>query len=413
MRFPMDYEKFLMEKARIQERLIQYYTRWVTLCQCHFQTSDLIPFSNEQRKEFLDSISNTYEFWMVSQADRAIKFFSYWINSQYETSVSLLTYDTSEWVELMIEVRKALRLRRRSPSTEKSYIYWIRSFSNYVKDKPISTLVPEDIQSFLSFITVERQVSASTQSQALNALAFLFRSILNKDIASTVEPIRPKPNKKLPTVLSSEEVLAVINELPGVYQLMGRLIYGSGLRCMECFRLRNKDIDYKNSTLTIRSGKGDKDRQTVLSESLIPELKAHIEKIKSIWVADRKSNIPGVELPFALERKSPNAGKEWGWFWVFPSADLSVDPVTSIIRRHHLHPSSIQKAFKKALSIVDIQINASIHVLRHSFATHLLENGYDIRTVQKLLGHTNLETTMIYTHVTKKNLMGVKSPLDR
>ena len=214
-------------------------------------------------------------------------------------------------------------------------------------------------------------------------------------------------------MLTKREVQKIFDRMSGTKRLMAMLIYGCGLRLFECLRLRIKDVDLERDTLIVRSGKGGKDRQTVLPESLKDDLIRHMDSIRSIYDQDRKKGVPGVAMPHALERKYPQTGKEWGWFWLFPSKSLSVDPVSGRVRRHHIHQASIQKSVKKAALEAGITKNASVHTLRHSFATHLLEDGYDIRTIQELLGHKNLQTTMIYTHVASRNVLGVKSPLDR
>lgn len=214
-------------------------------------------------------------------------------------------------------------------------------------------------------------------------------------------------------MLTLKEIEQILDYLEGVQRLMAMLIYGCGLRLQECLRLRMKDVDLEQNMVIVRSGKGDKDRRTVLPETLKDDLKRHIAEVRSLYDKDRKDNISGVWLPGALEKKYPNAGKEWAWFWIFPSKSLSVDPHTLLVRRHHIHPVSLQKAFHDALGKTGIAKQVSVHTLRHSFATHLLENGYDIRTIQELLGHANLQTTMIYAHVTSKNILGVRSPLDK
>ncbi len=317
------------------------------------------------------------------------------------------------WQELEVRLREALRLRHRSLSTEKTYSGWLRQFGQFTGHIPPDRLGPAHLQDFLSDIAVSRGVSAATQNQALNALVFVYRHVLARDIEHTIGAVRAKEKRRLPLVLSEREVTQILDAMSGVHRLMAQLIYGCGLRLTEALRLRIKDIDLEQGTLLVRSGKGDKDRRTVLPEVLKDDLLKHIASVRTLHDQDRQKGIPGVELPGALERKYPKAGKEWGWFWLFPSRTLSVDPRTHVVRRHHVHPALIQKAFKQALATTGIAKPASLHTLRHSFATHLLEKGYDIRTIQELLGHRYLQTTMIYTHVAKRNVLGVKSPLDR
>jgi integron integrase len=316
------------------------------------------------------------------------------------------------WQAIEDETIKALRLRHRSYQTEKSYLGWLRGFSSYLSHKKPEIVTQDDFKNFLSYLAVEKKVSVSTQRQAFNAILFVFRHVLDKEVQGLEDTIRSRIPRRLPVVLTRQEVFKVFEHLEGIHRLMAGIIYGGGLRLQECLMLRVKDIDFERGCLTVRSGKGDKDRQTLLPESLKDKIQIHLDSTHTIYQKDRKNNIEGVWLPGALERKYPNAGKEWGWFWVFPSYKLSVEPETKIIRRHHLYPSTIQKAFQQAVIKSNITKNATIHTLRHSFATHLLENGYDIRTVQELLGHTNLQTTMIYTHIAQKNMLGVKSPMD-
>ncbi|MEP9410653.1 MAG: integron integrase [Candidatus Brocadia sp.] len=312
-----------------------------------------------------------------------------------------------------MQTSEVLRLRHRSYSTEKSYIAWLRSFRGFVHDKKPSQLTSKDIQDFLSSLAVDRKVSASTQNQALNALIFVYRHVLEKEIGEDeLNAVRAIYKRRLPVVLTLKEVHAIFDRLSGVQRIMAMLTYGCGLRLQECLSLRIKDIDLEQNIVIVRSGKGDKDRRTILPESLKDDLITHISEVRGLYDQDRGKGIHGVYLPGALEKKYPNAGKEWGWFWLFPSKSLSVDPRTHTVRRHHMHPASLQKAFKVAVAKAGITKQASVHTLRHSFATHLLENGYDIRTVQELLGHRNLQTTMIYTHVATKNILGVRSPLD-
>lgn len=286
-------------------------------------------------------------------------------------------------------------------------------FQGYLAGKAPAEIGSSDVKRFLSHIAVEKKVSASTQNQAFSALLFFFRHVLDRDLADISEIVRASPRRRLPVVLSRQEIQRVFAHLQGVYLLMAKLIYGCGLRIQECADLRVKDIDFERGTLTVRSGKGDKDRVTVLPESLKMELQLHLAGARRIFDQDfRDGRAEGVALPDALERKYPNAGREWAWFWVFPAPAMSDDPRSGKHRRHHIHVSNLQRSFKEAARRAEIDRNASVHSLRHSFATHLLEKGYDIRTIQSLLGHSNLQTTMIYTHVAGRNLLGVISPLD-
>ena len=321
-----------------------------------------------------------------------------------------LNYD---WLTVEEKIKTAMRLRHLAYSTEKTYLLWLRSFRTFIKEKDPAQLSAKDLQDFLSHLALEKNVSASTQNQALNALIFLYRNVLDKKVDNELNAVRANGRRRLPVVLTTEEIERIFEYLDGVPRLMVMLTYGCGLRLQECLRLRIKDIDLEWDMVIVRSGKGDKDRRTVLPESLKPEIVRHVSEVKSLYEKDRKEDMSGVWLPGALERKYPNAGKEWAWFWLFPSRSLSVDPHKRLVRRHHVHPASLQKAFYDAVRKAGITKQASVHTLRHSFATHLLENGYDIRTIQELLGHANLQTTMIYTHVAAKNILGVRSPLDK
>lgn len=269
----------------------------------------------------------------------------------------------------------------------------------------------KEINEFLTHLAVQGNVSASTQNLALCSIVFLYKHVLKKKIGE-LELIRAKKAKKLPTVLSRKEVKAIISLLSGVNWIMANLLYGAGLRLMECVRLRVKDIDFENSCIIVRDGKGNKDRVTVLPEKLKKKLQEHLLKVEKLHQKDLLEGFGTVYLPYALGKKYPNANKEPGWQYVFPAAQISIDKRTGIKRRHHIDESVLQKAVKVAVSKAGIKKSASCHTFRHSFATHLLEDGYDIRTVQDLLGHESLNTTMIYTHVMKKGGLGVKSPAD-
>ncbi|MDP1808016.1 MAG: integron integrase [Actinomycetota bacterium] len=317
------------------------------------------------------------------------------------------------WTALETRTREALRIKQRALTTEKTYLGWLRGFREFLAETDPEGIDGADIQRFLSHLAVNRKVSASTQNQALNALVFIYRHGLNKNLGEKeLKAVRAIQRRRLPVVLTVRELHSLFDALSGTNRLMAMLTYGCGLRLQECVRLRIKDVDFEQNTVIVRSGKGDKDRRTVLPEALKNELIKHVSENRALFDQDRENKISGVYLPGALERKYPNAGKEWAWFWVFPAKALSVDPRTVTVRRHHIQPRSLQKALKTAVLTAEIAKQASIHTLRHSFATHLLENGYDIRTIQELLGHQNVQTTMIYTHVATKNILGVRSPLD-
>jgi len=289
---------------------------------------------------------------------------------------------------------------------------WVRQFYHFAKGRPPYSLESKDVKDFMTYLAVERNVAISTQNQAFNAILFLFRYILDKNIDNISDAVRAKGNRRLPVVLTKPEIGRLFDQMSGINLLMAKVVYGCGLRLRECLQLRIKDIDFERNAVTIRSGKGDKDRETVLPESIKEKLREQLKKSRKIFENDRRKNVPGVQLPYAFEHKSPNADKEWAWFWVFPSSKLSIDPLTKIVRRHHLYSDVLQRHIRHAGISAKIPKRITVHTLRHSFATHLLEKGYDIRTIQDLLGHSDLKTTMIYTHVISKNKLGITSPLD-
>ena len=406
------FKQFLSTKERLPEKNLHYYLKWVSDCYRYFDITEKQPLSNEQIAKFLNHIAKRYENWQVQQADRALKLYGYFLSRSLSNSVGTAAVLPSDWQKIEKKLSEALKLRHRSHSTEKTYTLWLRQFRGFIRDKNAHSLEGKDIQNFLSHLAVEKKVSASTQNQALNALVFLYRHVLDRDIEGEISAVRARQKRRLPVVLSMKEIEKIFSVMSGANLLMAKLIYGCGLRLHECLQIRVKDIDFEQNMVIIRSGKGDKDRRTVLPEAIREELITHLNQVKALYEKDREAKLNGVQLPGALERKYPNAGKEWAWFWLFPSKSLSIDPQTGIVRRHHVYHDALQRAFKNAVMKTGITKQASVHTLRHSFATHLLEKGYDIRTIQELLGHTNLQTTMIYTHVAKKNILGVRSPLD-
>ena len=307
---------------------------------------------------------------------------------------------------------KRLRLKHRSYRTEQTYLGWLRDFYRFTGSVAPEFIGDNHLMDYLTYLAVERNVAKSTQQQAFNAILFFFRHVIGREPGNIRDSIRAKRKRRLPVVLTCGEISRLFEHLNETPLLMAQVIYGGGLRLRECVSLRIKDIDFEQKLLSIR-GKGDKDRRTLLSETAAKPLKSHLEKVREIFEADRQAGVAGVYLPNALSRKYPNAGKEWIWQWVFPSQRLAVDPRSHIVRRHHIHASSLQKFFKKAAAKARIAKPATVHTLRHSFATHLLESGTDLRTIQELLGHASVQTTMIYTHVARKNALGVTSPLDR
>jgi len=315
--------------------------------------------------------------------------------------------------KLLDQVRERIRVKHYSIRTETQYLQWIRRFILFHGKRHPREMGGPEVEAFLSHLATAGNVSASTQSQALSALLFLYREVLGVDLPWMDNVVRAKKPKRLPSVLSRSEVGQVLDRMEGTYGLMARLLYGSGMRLMECCRLRVKDVDFARREILVREGKGNKDRVTMLPEALVQPLKDHLAWRRRLYEDDVAQGMAEVFLPDALARKYPNAGTEWAWQYVFPAGSYSTDPRSGHVRRHHIDEKLLQRAMKRALAKSGIAKLATPHTLRHSFATHLLESGYDIRTVQELLGHSDVSTTMIYTHVLNKGGRGVVSPLDR
>ncbi len=313
---------------------------------------------------------------------------------------------------LLDRVRNLIRLKHYSIRTEQSYLPWVRRYILFHHNRDPKDMGGAEIEGFLSHLAVNEKVSASTQNQAFNALLFLYREVLKIGLDESINAVRAKKPQYLPTVMTKEETMRVIAAVPPEHQLMVKLVYGSGLRLMECLRLRVKDIDFGNNHIVVRDAKGMKDRVTVLPENLKASLSKHLERVRLVHNDDLAKGHGSVYLPYALERKYPKAGFEWAWQYVFPAGNRSTDPRSGVIRRHHVSENSLQRAVKEAVRIAGIAKSVSVHTFRHCFATHLLEANYDIRTVQELLGHKDVSTTMIYTHVLNKPGISVRSPLD-
>lgn len=313
---------------------------------------------------------------------------------------------------LLDRVRLEARRRRLSVRTEEAYADWVRRFVRFHDLRHPRELGAAEVADFLTHLAVRERVAASTQNQALAALLFLYRNVIGVELGELPRTVRARRPKRLPVVLSRDETRRLFAELDGLPRLVARLLYGSGLRLLEALRLRVKDVDFDRREVVVRSGKGDKDRRTMLPASVIEDLRTHLGEVRELWRADREDGVAGVRLPHSLARKYPNAGREWPWFWVFPSKTLWQDPASGATARHHFHETGVQRAVHRAVRAAGIPKPASCHTLRHSFATHLLEAGYDIRTVQELLGHKEVSTTMIYTHVLNRGGLGVRSPAD-
>jgi integron integrase len=368
--------------------------------------------SQSQIQTYLSHLESSHEPWQVKQAGQALQRYDYFLACSQPSTVPCEA-DVDGWKKLLVKTRDLLRVKQMALNTEKTYLGWLRQFQLFLGAKPPSQLAFDDLRRFLSYLAVEREVAAATQNQALNAILFFYRHILHIDDGEAIDAVRAKKRRRLPVVLSADEVQKVFSSLEGTMRLMAMLTYGCGLRLSECLNLRVKDLDLERGMVIVRSGKGDKDRRTVLPGRLLDKLTVHLQNARDLFDIDRRQQLPGVFLPKALERKYPNAGKEWSWFWVFPTKGVSTGTRSGIVRRHHQHPRMFQRAFREAVRTAGISRHVTVHALRHSFATHLLESGTDIRTIQDLLGHSDLRTTMIYTHVASKNALGVVSPLDR
>ena len=315
--------------------------------------------------------------------------------------------------KLLEQYSEALRNRHYSSRTENTYTTWVRKYILYHNKRHPREMGTEEINDFITYLVNQKNVSASTQNQAISAILFLYRHVLKIQLDETaLVSVRPAKPKRVPVVLSMQEARSVIGKMTGVYKLMTQIMYGSGLRLMEVLRLRVKDLDFANHQIIVHDGKGENDRITMFPDTLLEPLRLHIQQVKAQHERDLADGLGTVYLPYALERKYPNANRELAWQYVFTASDFSIDPATGIKQRHHVNESSLQKAVKQAAKLAKIDKLVTPHTFRHSFATHLLQNGYDIRTVQELLGHKDVKTTMIYTHVLNRGASAVRSPLD-
>lgn len=315
--------------------------------------------------------------------------------------------------KLLEQLRDALRVKHYSYRTEQTYVDWTHRYVLFHNKRHPKDMGAPEIEAFLTYLAVEKKVAASTQNQALSALLFLYRYVLRQEVGPSIDAVRAKKSRYLPTVLTHAEAIAVLNHIPGTYQLVAKILYGSGLRLSEALRLRVKDLDFAQQQIVVRDGKGGNSRVTPLPSSLVAKLKDHLQQVQKTHQQDLVNGYGSVYLPYALDRKYPNAERQWMWQYVFPSERISKDPRSGIVRRHYLDESGLQKAVKQAGFLAKINKRVSCHTFRHSFATELLQNHYDIRTVQELLGHKDVKTTMIYTHVLNKGGRGVQSPLDQ
>jgi integron integrase len=399
---------------------VPFYAHWVSKFFA-FSNRNQDLSSNLKVQKFLNQLKLQKKIadWQVKQAEDALRlYFHHFLDSK----TPVLSPDGQpkrvlDVSKVLSNMRQALRIRHYSHRAERSYLDWAERLIDYTcnikkKDIRAAGLDSGDVKDFLSYLALTRKVSSSTQNQAFNALLFLFRDVLKKELGDMSKTVRAKRGQKLPVVLSPEEVQSLFKHVKGLDLLILQLLYGAGLRLLELARLRVKDIDFDQNLVFVRASKGDKDRTTILPQTVKDILKKHLDEVKKLHDKDLAGGYGEVYLPDALERKYPNAAKEWGWQYVFPSSKLSVDPRSGKIRRHHIAEKTIQNAVKEAVQKAGIVKHASVHTLRHSFATHLLMNGVNIREIQNLLGHKHVETTMIYTHVLRDVVSVPKSPLD-
>ena len=415
-----EFQNFLLSRSLVPEKNVSFYAHWV---------SKFLAFSNRNEdlgpdlrvKKFLNHLKSQKNIsdWQIRQADDALRLYiNHFLDGKtLALSPNLPRKRLPDFSKILGEMRQAIRIKHYSYRTERSYIDWAERFIHYLsnirkKDVHTAGLDSGDVRDFLSYLALKRRVSSSTQNQAFNALLFLFRDVLKTELGDLSKTVRAKRGHRLPVTLSREEVQALFKNVKGLNILILQLLYGSGLRLMELARLRVKDIDFGSNLIFVRGSKGDKDRTTILPQTVKSVLEKHLDEVKKMHDKDLAGGNGEVYLPDALERKYPNAAREWGWQYVFPSSKLSIDPRSGKIRRHHISEKTIQNAVKEAVRKAGIVKHASVHTLRHSFATHLLMNGVNIREIQDLLGHKHLETTMIYTHVLRDMVSVPKSPLD-
>ncbi|MDD5645349.1 MAG: integron integrase [bacterium] len=417
-----EFQDFLVDKGFASKKHAPFYARWASKFLSYFNNNNE-PDIEKNMTGFINVLTNDQNIsdWQINQAHDALKLYLYHYNGNKRLKVNsdpqVAQADLFSVPQVIKSLRNSIRIKHYSYKTERSYIGWVNRFYEYLSktkkknqdnDKPTE----EDIRDFLSHLALKLKVSSSTQNQAFNALLFLCRNVLMLELKDIKNTVRAKRGPKLPVVLSKDEVGKIFKRSSLNNLLYLQLLYGTGIRLMELVRLRVQDIDFGSKLIFIRSGKGDKDRTTVFPETVTEPLHKHIKGVKALHEKDLKKGHGEVHLPFALERKYPNANKEFKWQYAFPSSKLSVDPACGKIRRFHISEKVIQNAMSEAVKKAGILKHATVHTLRHSFATHLLLNGVNIREVQELLGHSHVETTMIYTHVLRNMSKAPKSPLD-
>lgn len=414
--------EYILKARVVPEKYAPYYVRWVRKFMAMVPDRPGLTFE-DRFTVFQDALRHDVEPWQLDQAEKAVRlYFSHYKDlAGTELAVTEIQPDSAGYVDklrLTDATRTLIRLRHYSQSTEASYMGWLGRYCRYLAttDKAAAAgsalVTPQFIKDYLAYLAMTERVAASTQNQAFNALLFVSREVLKIDLGDMSHNLRAKHGERLPVVFSAEEVKALFAQMSGTPRLMAEVIYGGGLRVMECCTLRVKDIDFDNNLLHIRRAKGDKDRTTLLAKSVKPALVEHLKRVKALHENDLADGYGAVVLPGALSRKYPKAEKEWGWQFVFPSKTLAFDRRDGSVRRFHTTDKVIQRAVKSAINAAGIAKHASVHTLRHSFATQLLLHGEDIRRIQELLGHTRVETTLIYTHVIKDLRNPAISPLD-
>lgn len=417
-----EFQSFLVSRKLVLEKNAPYYAHWVSKFLVFYNGNEGLS-RDLQVKEFLNFLNAQKDIadWQIKQAEQALQLYiGHFLKEDSLAPVinsPRKSHGHSNVSQVIIKMREAIRIKHYSYRTERSYIDWVKRFYDYVfnikkRDVESKGLDSGDVRDFLSYLAVYLRVSSSTQNQAFNALLFLFRDVLKIELGELGKTVRAKRGPKLPVVLSIAEVGKLFSNAEGKYLLILQLLYGAGLRLMELARLRVNDIDFDANLIFVRSGKGDKDRSTILPLCIKEQLAGHLQQVKLLHEKDLDDGYGEVYLPDALERKYPDADKEWIWQYVFPAAKLSIDPRAGKIRRHHISEKVIQNTVQNAVKKASIAKHATVHTLRHSFATHLLMNGINIREIQELLGHKNIETTMIYTHVVRDMSNAPKSPLD-
>lgn len=416
-----EFQKFLADTKIVASKKISFYAYWVN----KFLNSLVLDNGlslQMQSKGFLENLEldPKVEPWQVKQAEEALTLYldnfskGAAIKDNFNDFAKKKSYSLADVLDL---VKQAIRIKHYAYSTERTYVEWVVKFYDYLKKsctRDIQAYEPQssDVREFLSYLAIQKNVSASTQNQAFNALLFLFNNVFSQELKGLNKTVRAKRGPRLPVVLTEDEIKILFENVGNGNLLILQLLYGAGLRLMELARLRVHDIDFESNCIFVRAGKQDKDRRTILPGFVKEDLKEHLEAVRKIYDQDTKAGRADVYLPAALGRKYPNASKQWGWQYVFPAQKLSVDPRSGKVRRHHLSEKSIQNTVRNAVKKSGIMKHATVHTLRHSFATHLLMNGINIREVQELLGHKNVETTMIYTHVIRDMSNAPKSPLD-